>query len=77
MCRELISPDLQTPPSDVEELLDESNFLNRQLYPCEACDNPVSTLIGLGHWDDGETFATQPDEASNSGAAPMTQGAVG
>jgi len=46
MARELISPDHSDAPADVEELL-ESNLLNRQLYPCEACENPISVLIGV------------------------------
>ena len=59
MCRELISPDLADAPADVEELLG-SNLLNSQFYPCDTCDNPVSTLIGVRPLDEGESFVAEP-----------------
>lgn len=67
MCRELVSPNLADAPADVEELL-ESNLLNSQFYPCELCDNPVSTLIGVRPLEEGETFGT----AAEASPAPAT-----
>lgn len=66
MCRELVSPALADAPADVEELL-ESNLLNSQFYPCEICDNPVSTLIGVRPLEEGETFGTPTDTPPASG----------
>lgn len=73
MCRELISPNLADAPADVEELL-ESNLLNSQFYPCEICDNPVSTLIGVRPLEDGETFAPPTEPSSPQSAAQRPRG---
>lgn len=62
MCRELVSPALADAPADVEELL-ESNLLNSQFYPCDICDNPVSTLIGVRPLEEGEAFVAPTDAA--------------
>ncbi|MDV2986160.1 UNVERIFIED_CONTAM: hypothetical protein Q9R58_17735 [Methylobacteriaceae bacterium AG10] len=61
-----MSPALADAPADVEELL-ESNLLNSQFYPCEICDNPVSTLIGVRPLEEGETFGTPTDTPPASG----------
>lgn len=73
MCRELVSPDLADAPADVEELLG-SNLLNNQFYPCEVCDNPVSTLIGVRPLEEGETFVTPVDEPSAQADAERARG---
>lgn len=71
MCRELTSPNLADAPADVEELLD-SNLLNKQYYPCEECDNPVSTLIGVKLLEPGEAFDPEAEGAtSKPAAAPL------
>lgn len=57
MCRELVSPAIADAPGDVEELLG-SAFLALQIYPCEACDNPVSSLIGIRQIGPDETLDT-------------------
>lgn len=53
MCRELISPELEDAPADIEELLG-SNLLAGQIYACETCENPVSTLISVKQLQEGE-----------------------
>lgn len=73
MCRELVSPDLADAPADVEELLG-SNLLNSQFYPCELCDNPVSTLIGVRPLEEDETFAPPTDAASAPSAGLRPKG---
>ena len=72
MTREVISPNHSDAPADVEELL-ESNLLNRQLYPCEECENPISVLIGVRQ--------LMPDEAldvdTSGNASKITERALG
>lgn len=68
MCRELTSPNLADAPADVEELL-ESNLLNKQYYPCDECDNPVSTLIGVKLLEPGEVFDPEGDAGPQKAAA--------
>ena len=46
MCRELVSPNLEDAPHDIEELVG-SALLASQVYSCESCENPVSTLISV------------------------------
>lgn len=50
-CRELMSPDVEDAPSDVEELL-ESAWLRRQSFACGQCDNPIATLVSIRQEDD-------------------------
>lgn len=72
MCRELESPALADAPSDVEELLG-SNLLEKQFYPCDECDNPVSTLIGVKQLQPGEALEvakTQGETAGRKRTAP-------
>lgn len=59
MCRELISPNIEDAPYDVDELL-ESSLLSRCVYSCEECDNPITTLIAVKPLYDGETFDSSP-----------------
>lgn len=77
MCRELASPDLADAPADVEELL-ESNLLSGQFYPCEECDNPIATLIGVKQLEAGEVFETAAPEGDGPErvARPRVPGSV-
>ncbi len=68
MCRELISPALEDAPADIEDLLD-SNLLSGQVYSCETCENPVSTLISVRQ--------LQADESADEGASVEVLGLKG
>ncbi|MCE4223438.1 hypothetical protein HCU64_06715 [Methylobacterium sp. C25] len=45
-CRELISPDVEDAPSDIDELLG-SAWLSRQTFACGECENPIATLVSI------------------------------
>lgn len=50
-CRELISPDLDDAPTDIDELL-ESAWLRRQTFACGQCDNPIATIVSVRQEDE-------------------------
>ena len=75
MCRELTSPNIEDAPADIEELLG-SAFLALQVYPCESCDNPVSSLIGIRQLDPGETIDMPELTAQNARVSPGAMSAL-
>ena len=46
MWHELISPDIEDAPADIEELRG-SALLERQRYSCLECDHPITTLVSI------------------------------
>lgn len=58
--RTIESPDIEDAPSNVDELL-ESAWLQRQNFSCEACGEPIATLISVKQEDLGDEPPALPE----------------